>query len=154
MSWKWGGVILGVIAAAFCLEFLFSSLTKPKTKEKPVEVKWEQLYKLNYETGEYPEELKVLNGKRVKIAGFVVPLSDNYSVFDEFLVVPDAQSCVHSPPPPPNLIIQSKMVTPLSSDKVFNPAWVTGILKIEKVESKFGAAGYQMKVEKLEEYVY
>ncbi len=151
---------IGIIAAVcFGLAVGFFVLSNQEKSAKipskpPVEVKWEQLYTLDYKTGKAPKELKVYDGKRVKIAGFVVPLSDNYSVVDEFLLVPDAQSCIHVPPPPPNMIVQSKLATPLSSDKVFNPAWITGILKIEKADSQYGAAGFQMVVEKLEEYVY
>lgn len=153
MKQTWVGIAVGIFVGAIIvyMEFFFDPV---KVSGKPVEVKWELLYKLDYETGKAPEELRVYDGKRVKIAGFVVPLSDNYSELDEFLLVPDAQSCVHVPPPPPNLIVQSKLKKPLSSDKVFNPAWVTGVLKIEKTESQYGAAGFQMNVEKIEEYVY
>lgn len=154
MKWKWIGIAFGLCVGVVVANVFLKSAQRSKPTGKPVIVKWEQLYKLDYKTGKYPDELKALNGKRVKIAGFVVPLSDNYSVLEEFLLVPDAQSCVHSPPPPPSLIVQSKLEKPLGSDEVYNPAWITGILKIEKVESKYGAAGYQMVVEKLEEYVY
>ena len=157
---KWTGIIFGgVLLGLAVVYFAPSNPTKLQTKptnapDQPVEVKWEQLLTLDYKTGTAPEELKRYDGKRVKIAGFVVPLSDSFSVLDEFLLVPDAQSCIHIPPPPPNLIVQSKLETPLSIDKVFNPAWITGILKIQKTESQYGSAGFRMAVEKLEEYVY
>ena len=156
MNWKWLAAIVVLISGIVFMEFFLQSGSSAKGKPtgNAVEVKWETLYKLDYESGKAPEELKVYDGKRVKIAGFVVPLSDNYTMLEEFLLVPDAQSCVHVPPPPPNLIVQSKLETPLTSDKVFNPAWITGVLKIEKTESQYGAAGFQMVVEKLEEYVY
>lgn len=155
------GIIAGIIVSLAIGLFVLSNqektasvVSKPVVVSQPVEVKWEQLYTLDYKTGTAPKELKVYDGKRVKIAGFVVPLSDQYSVLDEFLLVPDAQSCIHIPPPPPNLIVQSKLETPLSLDKVFNPAWITGILKIEETESEYGSAGFKMVVEKMEEYVY
>ena len=153
MNWKWVGIATGILAGIAYLGF-FSQPSGSDPSEKAVEVEWEQLYTLDYRTGEAPAELKAFHGKRVKIAGFVVPLSDNYSVLDEFLLVPDAQSCVHVPPPPPNLIVQSRLEKPLPASKVFNPAWITGILKIEMTESQYGSAGFQMVVEKLEEYVY
>ena len=119
-----------------------------------VEIKCEDLHEMYLETGEVPEKLRKLNGKRVKIAGFVVPLSDNYTFLDEFLIVPDAQSCVHVPPPPANLIIQSKLKKPLPIEEAYSPAWLTGIFKIERTESQYGAAGYQMTVESLVKYEY
>jgi hypothetical protein len=154
MNWKWIGIIFGIFAGVIYMEFFWETPGASAPTGKPFEVTWELLYKLDIKTGKVPEELKFYDGKRVKIAGFVVPLSDNYSLLDEFLLVPDAQSCVHVPPPPPNLIVQAKLKVPISSDNFFNPAWITGILKIEKAESKYGAAGFQMAVEKIEKYNY
>jgi hypothetical protein len=119
-----------------------------------VEIKWKELYKMDVKTGKVPASLRKLHGKRVKIAGFIVPLDDEYETLSEFLIVPDSQSCIHVPPPPPNLIIHSKMVAPIRAEKAYNPAWAFGTFKIEKTTSKYGAAGYKMTVEKLKEYVF
>ncbi len=167
MNWKWPGIVAGVgfgLAMGFFVlsnkEQAAQVASEPIVVSQPVvvngtaELKWEHLLTLDYETGTASDELKIYDGKRVKIGGFVVPLSDNFSVLDEFLLVPDGQSCIHIPPPPPNLIVQSTLVTPLSIDEVFNPAWITGILKIEQTESQYGSAAFKMVVEKMEEYVY
>ena len=173
MKWKWPGIIAGVCVGLAIGYFVLSNqeetervvsepvvVSQPVVMSQPVvvngtaELKWEHLLTLDYKTGTAPDELKMYDGKRVKIGGFVVPLSDDFSMLDEFLLVPDAQSCIHIPPPPPNLIVQSTLETPLSIDDVFNPAWITGILKIEQTESQYGSAGFKMVVEKMEEYVY
>lgn len=149
--------IAGALVGFFILVLIARQSFEPETADPnsgPISVNWTLLYKLDYETGKAPDDLKKLHGKRVRIPGYVVPLSDNFRILQDFLLVPDAQSCVHVPPPPPNLIVQSKMIQPIPSERVYNPAWITGILRIEKAESKYGSAGFQMDVEKLEKYVY
>jgi hypothetical protein len=46
-----------------------------------------------------------LNGQRVRIAGFVVPLERKGEQILEFLLVPYFGACIHVPPPPANQII-------------------------------------------------
>ena len=41
---------------------------------KTKEIKWSDLRKLNYKTGEMPESLRRLEGTSIKIPGFAVPL--------------------------------------------------------------------------------
>ena len=117
-------------------------------------VQWDLLQKLDYRSGRAPQEVKDLDGKLVKIPGFLVPLSGNYSVLSEFLLVPDAQSCVHVPPPPPNLIVYVKLDTPIPMDEDFSPAWVTGVLRLETSESQHGESAYKMQGKLIEEYSY
>lgn len=125
-----------------------------KNKDGIYVVGWRILYQLDYKTGKAPKEVKKLHNEIIRIPGFIVPLSDDYTNLSEFLVVPDAQSCIHAPPPPPNLIIHVKLKEPIPVSEVFNPAWVTGKLKIEKTNNMYGAASYQMEGIKLEEFKY
>ena len=117
-------------------------------------VTWQLLHKLNYETGDAPEELRAIHGKLVRVPGFIVPLTDNYFILNEFLLVPNAQACIHVPPPPPNLIVFVKLKEPIPIEKVKNPAWIKGIIKIETSTSQFGSASYKMEGESLEEFTY
>lgn len=107
-------------------------------------IEWLTLNDFDYKTGEGPKELTELDGKLVKIPGFVVPLSHDYSKLDHFLLVPDAQACIHVPPPPPNLIVTVTLRKPLPADKVYNPSWVIGIFKIEKSMSKHGGSAFKL----------
>lgn len=125
-----------------------------KNPKKIPKIEWETLYKLDPDKSDIPAEVKPFNGKLVRIAGFIVPLTDEYMVLDEFLLVPDAQSCIHVPPPPPNLIIHVKLRKPLPIEKVFNPSWLTGILHVEETKSQYGNASYRMDGIKLEKYQY
>ena len=118
------------------------------------EVTWEELYKLDYKTGSAPDSLKKLNNTKVRIPGFIVPLSDDMRSLKEFLLVPNAQACIHVPPPPPNLIVYVVLNHPIPVEQVTNPSWLEGTLTIEKSESDYGAAGYKMKADKMEEYKF
>ncbi len=143
---------------------LSANKQEKKTQEADVEltgdskkiptIDWKLLYQLDYKTGNAPESVKSLDGKLVKIAGFIVPLSDNYNVLDEFLLVPNGQACIHVPPPPPNLIIYVKLKKPLPFDVVFNPSWAIGVLRIKTSSSQFGSASYSMEGEGLEKFSY
>ena len=52
--------------------------------------------------------VKELDGKRVRIGGYVVPLDFEATNVKEFLLVPFVGACIHVPPPPPNQIIYVK----------------------------------------------
>lgn len=127
---------------------------KPQKKGMITEVKWEDLYKLDYKTGKAPDSLKKLHKTRVKIPGFIVPLSDDMRALKEFLLVPNAQACIHVPPPPPNLIVYVVLDKALPIEQVSNPSWVEGTLLIESTTSEYGAASYKMQAEKMEEYKF
>ena len=123
-------------------------------KEELPEVNWKMLQEFDFKTGEGPEELMVLDGKIVRMPGFVVPLSDDYTELDEFLLVPNAQACIHVPPPPANLIVTVKLREPVPADESLNPAWITGRFKIETTESQYGGSAYKIDAMKIEKYEY
>ena len=118
------------------------------------ELDWETLYALDYKTMEGPDKLMKLDGKRVRIPGYIVPLTDNYSQLDEFILVPDSQSCIHVPPPPPNLIVAVKLRDVVPVNEVHNPSWVEGIFKIEYSTSQYGGAAYKLDGIKLIKYEF
>lgn len=117
-------------------------------------ITWEDLYKLDYKTGKAPDSLKKLHKTKVKIPGFIVPLSDDLSALKDFLLVPNAQACIHVPPPPPNLIVYVILDKALPIEKVANPSWIEGTLLIETTQSEYGAASYKMLADKMVEYKF
>ena len=117
-------------------------------------IDWQLLQKLDYKTGQGPADVMSLDNSHIRLPGFVVPLSDSYSEITEFLLVPDPQSCVHVPPPPPNLIVHVKMDHALRSEQLFNPSWVSGIMKIERTDSAYGYASYRLHGSAVEKYTY
>ena len=51
-----------------------------------------------------------LNGKHVRIPGYLLPLELDGTKVTEFFLVPYVGACIHVPPPPPNQIVHVKLV--------------------------------------------
>jgi len=86
-----------------------------------------------------------LNGTRVRIAGFVVPLEGQRGEVSEFLLVPYFGACIHTPPPPPNQIIHVNPAQPLKSEAASEAVWVSGVLETVRSETGMGNASYRMR---------
>lgn len=108
---------------------------------------WERLNTLDYHSDEIPSTLKDFNHRNIRIPGFIVPLEDSYDSVSEFLLVPDAGSCVHVPPPPPNQMVYVKMKSGQRVELGGFPIWVTGKLRIENVNSPYGLVAYSIEAE-------
>lgn len=112
---------------------------------EPVEVDWRTLAGLNYESGEMTDVLRELNGKQIKIPGFMVPLEDFAEQVSEFLLVPYFGACIHTPPPPPNQIVHVHMDGNRKAKvEWWEPIWMEGTLSIEDIESIYGVSGFQL----------
>jgi len=89
-----------------------------------------------------------LDGKKVKIAGFVVPIEETDHAMSEFLLVPYFGACIHVPPPPANQIIHVISATPIKGVRVMDAVWVEGKLKAalfsKETSMGLGASGYQI----------
>jgi len=104
-----------------------------------------------------------LNGKRVKIPGFVLPLEFNNTLLSEFLLVPYFGACTHTPPPPANQIIYGKLKAETALNDIYQPVWITGTLQTSRSNSLLKESGvesglevhsaYSMSVESIEPYV-
>lgn len=149
--WISGGLIAVTLLALFIASLDFDFKKVPSLSERK-EIQWDLLAGLNYQTGEAPSDLEAIHDTYVRIPGYIVPLSDEIEVIREFLLVPNAQACIHVPPPPPNLIVHVVMDRALTRREVFNPSWVEGKFRIETTRSKYGAAGYRMEGDKVERY--
>jgi hypothetical protein len=93
-----------------------------------------------------------LNGARIRIPGFVVPLDVQKRQVTEFLLVPYYGACIHTPPPPANQIIHVVPAKPLTNEQVMAPVWVSGTLETVRTETGMGAAGYYMKADTVVPY--
>jgi uncharacterized protein len=111
----------------------------------------EALDKLKSEWDNAPSEHS-LNGKKIRIAGFALPLERKDGKVTEFLIVPYFGACIHTPPPPANQIIHAKSDQPLAGIRMMVPIWTYGTLAIEHGETKWGVAGYVMTVDKVAPY--
>jgi hypothetical protein len=117
-----------------------------------VELDWRMLRGLDFQTGVKTKELEGLDGKFVKIPGFVVPLDDDAQSYSEFLLVPSPQACVHVPPPPPNQMVFVRMKSGKAPQRSWGPVWIMGRLIIATTESQFGKISYMLHGDAAEVY--
>ncbi len=125
----------------------------PGAPEEAINIDWRVLAGLDYSNGQASDTLKKLDGKLVRLPGFVVPLDDFQEEGAEFLLVPYYGACVHTPPPPPNQIVMVEMSGRKSIKlNLFDAVWMSGRLKISSIESPYGTVGYQLEGMKVEPY--
>ena len=67
-----------------------------------------------------------LDGKDVRIPGYVLPTEYSGDEVVEFLLVPYVGACVHTPAPPLNQMVHVKVDGGFTSQGLFAPVWVTG----------------------------
>jgi hypothetical protein len=108
-----------------------------------IEVDWRVLGQLDYITGKGTPDLESLDGKTVKVPGFMVPLEDNSRKVTEFLLVPSPQACIHVPPPPPNQMVYVKMEDD-GTQVAFGPIWVYGTLHLKSQKHQYGEASFSI----------
>ncbi len=96
-----------------------------------------------------PDLSKVVNeldGKLIRLPGFVVPLDSEADVTREFLLVPYYGACLHIPPPPPNQIVHATSDEGIELKDIRLPIWATGVVHVEQSDSELATAGYRMTV--------
>ena len=91
-----------------------------------------------------------LDGARVHIGGYIVPLDFDATRVKEFLLVPFVGACIHVPPPPANQIVYVKIEKGFDVQGTFDPVWVTGTLKVVSAVTGLAEAGYTLEAEKVE----
>ena len=96
-----------------------------------------------------------LDGLRVKIPGYGVPLDGDAERVQSFLLVPYFGACIHTPPPPRNQIVLVTMKADgVPLDDAFGALWITGTLKVEPADTEYGHAGYTLVADKAEVFAY
>jgi hypothetical protein len=110
---------------------------------KPLE--WKTLRGLNVKTGEITPQVKAIEGATIKIPGYMVPFDDDEERVTQFLLVPQAGMCIHTPPPPPNQLIlvemtggEAKLVDWARQITVF------GQIEIAPSSSPYGPVSYKV----------
>ncbi len=93
-----------------------------------------------------------MNGMRVRIPGFIVPLDAERGKVKQFLLVPYFGGCLHTPPPPANQIIDVTAAQALKM-QAMDAVWVTGVLETKRTDTSMGSAGYSMTAVKVIPYV-
>ena len=95
-----------------------------------------------------------LDGRQIKMPGFIAPLENQNGVIDEFLLVPYFGACIHSPPPPMNqtVMVKAKKGTGVKSEDSSYPVWITGKIVAVEERTTIGAAGYRIENPYIEPY--
>ena len=101
-----------------------------------------------------------MDGRFVRLAGYVLPLEFNEAGVNEFLLVPYVGACIHVPPPPPNQIVYVRLNHTIDADDLYRPVWVTGRISVEATNRDLSLVdgqsnipiGYTLKSAKAEDY--
>ncbi len=126
--------------------------------DTPLELFWEDMVPADYEIPDAPLNhdgsmlqmgldapvVPSLNGKLVKIPGFVVPLEGDHETTSEFLLVPYFGACIHVPPPPANQIVHVKFSKAVPIDNLYDAVWVTGTLSTQGWQGDIATVGYSL----------
>ena len=72
-----------------------------------------------------------LDGKQVRLAGYVLPLGTGGEKVTEFLLVPWVGACIHTPPPPPNQMIHVSVPGGMEPRGQFSPVWIEGTIEVK-----------------------
>ena len=123
-------------------------------ENKASTIGWKELSQLDYQTGKRSSLLEKLNGKPVRIPGYIVPLEGGDGKITEFLLVPTFGACIHVPPPPPNQIVYVRMIQGFPGDIAYDPVWVTGVLNIGNIDSPLAEASFSMQGLEVVEYKF
>lgn len=110
----------------------------------------------NSQLGDVMQSAKVrgeLNGKKVRIPGFVVPIEyDADQNITSFFLVPYFGACIHVPPPPPNQIVFVTNAKGLKAEMIYNPFWIEGTLTTDKMSHDLANSAYSLKASAITPY--
>lgn len=85
-----------------------------------------------------------LDGMRVSIAGYVLPLEVAPEGATSFVLVPFVGACIHVPPPPPNQLIFVEPLEPWGDGNLWDPVLVTGRLSAINRRTEVAEVGYEI----------
>jgi hypothetical protein len=85
-----------------------------------------------------------LDGRVIRIAGYVHPLEFEFKNVRQFLLIPPLRrDCRHPPPPLPDQVISVEY--PDGIDVTADPVWVTGELRVQHAKNDIAPASYTLK---------
>ncbi len=72
-----------------------------------------------------------VDGQRVRIPGYMLPLESDEAGVTRFLLVPWVGACIHTPPPPPNQMIHVIVPGGTENRGRFAPVWLEGRIELK-----------------------
>ena len=94
-----------------------------------------------------------LNGKLVKIPGFVIPLEGDEQTITEMLLVPYFGACYHVPPPPANQIIHVTFEQGVEIKELWDVVFIVGELRAQATSHELAEVGYSIEGLRVEDYI-
>ena len=91
-----------------------------------------------------------MDGRDVRLSGYVVPLEEAEGGLKEFLLVPYFGACIHTPPPPANQIVEVRVARPVKGVESMDIVSVSGRLTVWRGESSMGTTGYRIDALRVE----
>lgn len=92
-----------------------------------------------------------LDGIKIRLPGYVVPLDMLGGDIREFLLVPYLGACIHTPPPPANQIIHA-VAARKHALQTMDAIWINGTLRVARSDTNMGVSGYRLDVSSIEPY--
>ena len=93
-----------------------------------------------------------LDGVEVRLAGYATPIGFDETAVTEFLLVPWLGACIHTPPPPANQIVYATEAEGLDFATMWEPIWVTGVLRAVPSATVLADVGYRIEGARVEAY--
>jgi hypothetical protein len=91
-----------------------------------------------------------LDGARVRMTGYLVPLDTLQGGLREFLLVPYFGACIHTPPPPANQIVHVTLAQPVMNLRSMQAVTVNGTLSTQRNDTAMGTSGYTLQASLVE----
>ncbi len=93
-----------------------------------------------------------LDGAYIKMPGYMLPIDLTDRGVTSFLMVPYVGACIHVPPPPANQLVFVESATPWPTNQMWDPVWVTGMMRHELQSTTIADIGYALQAEAIEIY--
>ena len=101
-----------------------------------------------------------LNGKNIRMPGYVLPIEFDGQNVTEFFLVPYVGACIHVPPPPPNQMVYVNSDVGFETEGLYDPVWVEGTISTTGKTNPWTSfdgvleisAGYTMQANEVEPY--
>jgi len=103
---------------------------------------------------EFAPIVKALDKQKLKLPGYMIPIKFTASSVSEFLLVPYMGACIHTPPPPENQIVYVTLKKPIETSDMWEPVWVSGVMKAQISMTDIATAGYHLTDAVTEKYEY
>lgn len=97
--------------------------------------------------------VQAMHDQQVQIGGYPVPLeTDEQGRYISFFLVPWPGACIHVPPPPPNQIILIDYPAGIAIDDIYQPLWLTGVLRVDQTSNALADASYRLLADQVRAY--